>query len=89
MSEIEIKKRKINRNFFKILFLTKIYNKFIHIYSLTKLYMRLFVIILLVFSSAFFNNNLEDGFVYLKDIDDSIIVDLKYYSSVKILQVNL
>ena len=43
--------------------------------------MRLFIIILLVFSFAFFNNNLEDGFVYLKDIDDSIIVDLKYYSS--------
>ena len=43
--------------------------------------MRLFIIILLVFSSAFFNNNLEDGFVYLKDIDDSIIVDLKYYSN--------
>ena len=43
--------------------------------------MRLFIIILLVFSSAFFNNNLEDGFVYLKDIDDSVIVDLKYYSS--------
>ena len=24
---------------------------------------------------------MEDGFVYLKDIDDSIIVDLKYYSN--------
>ena len=43
--------------------------------------MRLFIIILLQFSSAFFNNNLEDGFVYLKDVDDSIIVDLKYYSN--------
>ena len=43
--------------------------------------MRLFKIILLIFSSAFFNNNLEDGFVYLNDIDDSIIVDLKYYSN--------
>ena len=43
--------------------------------------MRLFIIILLIFSSAFFNNNLEDGFVYLKDVDDSIIVDLKYYSN--------
>ena len=43
--------------------------------------MRLFIIILLGFSTVFFNNNLEDGFVYLKDIDDSIIVDLKYYSS--------
>ena len=43
--------------------------------------MRLFIIILLVVSSTFFNYNLEDGFVYLKDIDDSIIVDLKYYSS--------
>ena len=43
--------------------------------------MRLFIIILLGLNSVFFNNNLEDGFVYLKDIDDSIIVDLKYYSS--------
>ena len=43
--------------------------------------MRLFIIILLGFSTVFFNDNLEDGFVYLKDIDDSIIVDLKYYSS--------
>ena len=43
--------------------------------------MRLFIIVLLIFSSAFFNNNLEDGFVYLKDVDDSIIVDLKYYSN--------
>ena len=43
--------------------------------------MRLFIIILLIFSSAFFNNNLEDGFVYLNDIDDSIVVNLKYYSS--------
>ena len=43
--------------------------------------MRQLIIILLIFSSAFFNNNLEDGFVYLKDVDDSIIVDLKYYSN--------
>ena len=43
--------------------------------------MRIFVIIFLIFYSAFFDNNLEDGFVYLNDIDDSIIVDLKYYSS--------
>ena len=27
------------------------------------------------------NNNLEKGFVYLSDINSSIIVDLKYYSS--------
>ena len=43
--------------------------------------MRIFVIIFLIFYSAFFDNNLEDGFVYLNDTDDSIIVDLKYYSS--------
>ena len=42
--------------------------------------MRIFVIIFLIFYSAFFDNNLEDGFVYLNDTDDSIIVDLKYYS---------
>ena len=43
--------------------------------------MRMFIIILLIIYSAFLNNNLEDGFVYLNDIDDSIIVDLKYYSN--------
>ena len=43
--------------------------------------MRIFAILLFTFNSILFNNNLEDGFVYLKDIDDSIIVDLKYYSS--------
>ena len=43
--------------------------------------MRIFAILLFTFNYIFFNNNLEDGFVYLKDIDDSIIVDLKYYSS--------
>ena len=37
--------------------------------------------ILFVFNFFFLSNNLEDGFVYLKDIDDSIIVDLKYYST--------
>ena len=42
--------------------------------------MNIFVIIFLIFYSAFFDNNLEDGFVYLNDTDDSIIVDLKYYS---------
>ena len=42
--------------------------------------MRTFIIIILLCNSVFFNNNLEDGFVYLKDIDQSIIVDLKYYS---------
>ena len=42
--------------------------------------MRIFVIIFLIFYSAFFDNNLEDGFVYLNETDDSIIVDLKYYS---------
>ena len=43
--------------------------------------MRIFIIVSCVFYYIFLNNNLEDGFVYLKDIDDSIIVDLKYYSS--------
>ena len=43
--------------------------------------MRIFIIIFLIFYSAFFKNNLENGFVYLKDIDDSIIVNLKYYSN--------
>ena len=43
--------------------------------------MRIFVIIFLIFYSAFFDNNFEDGFVYLNDTDDSIIVDLKYYST--------
>jgi len=43
--------------------------------------MRLFIITLIIFCSAFFNNNLKDGFVYLKDIDDSIIIDLNYYTS--------
>ena len=43
--------------------------------------MRIFVITFLIFYSAFFDNNLEDGFVYLNDTDDSIIVDLKYYST--------
>ena len=43
--------------------------------------MRILITLLFLFYSAFFNNNLEDGFVYLKDIDNSIIVDLKYYST--------
>jgi len=43
--------------------------------------MRIFIILLCAFYYIFLNNNLEDGFVYLNDIDDSIIVDLKYYSS--------
>ena len=43
--------------------------------------MRIFIIVLCAFGYIFLNNNLEDGFVYLNDIDDSIIVDLKYYSS--------
>lgn len=43
--------------------------------------MRIFIIVLCAFYYIFLNNNLEDGFVYLKDIDDSVIVDLKYYSS--------
>ena len=43
--------------------------------------MRGFVVALILFYASFFNNNLEDGFVYLKDIDNTIIVDLKYYST--------
>ena len=43
--------------------------------------MRIFIIIILIFYSTSFNNNLEAGFVYLNDIDDSIVVNLKYYSS--------
>ena len=43
--------------------------------------MRIPIIVLCAFYYIFLNDNLEDGFVYLKDIDDSIIVDLKYYSS--------
>ena len=43
--------------------------------------MKIFIITLFIFFSSFFNNNLEDGFVYLNDIDDSIIIDLKYYSN--------
>ena len=43
--------------------------------------MRIFAILLFTFNYISFDNNLEDGFVYLKDIDDSIVVDLKYYSS--------
>ena len=43
--------------------------------------MRIFIIVFFVFFSPFLNNNLEEGFVYLKDIDNSIIVDLNYYSS--------
>ena len=43
--------------------------------------MRIFAILLFTFNYILFNNNLEDGFVYLKDIDDRVIVDLKYYST--------
>ena len=43
--------------------------------------MRFLVITISAFSVIFFNDILDDGFVYLKDIDNSIIVDLKYFSS--------
>ena len=43
--------------------------------------MRIFAILLFTFNYILFNYNPEDGFVYLRDIDDSVIVDLKYYSS--------
>ena len=42
--------------------------------------MRILIIIVIIFYSIYFNNH-KDGFVYLKDIDSSIIVDLKYYST--------
>ena len=40
-------------------------------------------ILILIFTSVFFlhnSHNLPDGFIYLKDIDNEIIIDLKYYS---------
>ena len=43
--------------------------------------MRTFLIFIALFNYTILNNNLEKGFVYLSDIDSSIIVDLKYYSS--------
>lgn len=42
--------------------------------------MRLFIIILISFCYFLLNTDLESGFVYLNTVDDSIIVDLKYYS---------
>tara|TARA_S200000501_G_scaffold352665_1_gene371734 strand:+ start:3138 stop:3800 length:663 start_codon:yes stop_codon:yes gene_type:complete len=42
--------------------------------------MRTFIIFITVLYFTFFKNNLEDGFVYLEDIDKTIIIDLKYYS---------
>ena len=43
--------------------------------------MRILIVIFVIFYTFYFNNKLQDGFVYLKDIDTSIIVDLKYYSN--------
>ena len=43
--------------------------------------MRILIVIFVIFYTFYFNNKLQDGFVYLKDIDTSIIVDLKYYST--------
>ena len=43
--------------------------------------MRFLIITISAFSVIFFNDTLDDGFVNLKDIDNSIIVDLKYFSS--------
>ena len=43
--------------------------------------MRTFLIFIALFNYTILNNNLEKGFVYLNDIDDSIVVNLKYYSS--------
>ena len=42
--------------------------------------MRTFLIFIAFFNYTILNNDLEKGFVYLSDIDSSIIVDLKYYS---------
>ena len=42
--------------------------------------MRTFLIFIALFNYTILNNNLQKGFVYLSDIDSSIIVDLKYYS---------
>ncbi len=43
--------------------------------------MRIFLLFIVLFNYISTNNNLEKGFVYLSDINSSIIVDLKYYSS--------
>jgi len=43
--------------------------------------MRIFLLFIVLFNYISINNNLEKGFVYLSDINSSIIVDLKYYSS--------
>ena len=43
--------------------------------------MRILIVIFVISYSFYFHNKLHDGFVYLKDIDTSIIVDLKYYST--------
>lgn len=43
--------------------------------------MRIFLIFIVLFNYISTNYNLEKGFVYLSDINSSIIVDLKYYSS--------
>ena len=42
--------------------------------------MRIILIFITLLNYTFINNKLEKGFVYLKDIDSSIIVDLKYNS---------
>ena len=43
--------------------------------------MKIIIITLFIFFPSFFYNNLEDGFVYLNEVDESIIVDLKYFSN--------
>ena len=43
--------------------------------------MRIFLIFIALSNYIFINNDLEKGFVYLGDINSSIIVDLRYYSS--------
>ena len=43
--------------------------------------MKIFQIIIIVFIYSIFQSNLKDGFVYLKKVDNSIIIDLKYYST--------
>ena len=42
--------------------------------------MRIYTLLLFSVFLSLTSSDLVDGFVYLKDIDDSIVVDLKYYS---------
>ena len=68
-------------NFFKSEILTKIYNNFKDVLCLTKLYSRKLTIAFVILFLSAGLLVIPNGFVYLKDVDDTIIVDLKYYSS--------